>query len=247
MAIRRIMSLDLGWRNDGTGANLFTGRLALSYALLSPSGLLIQPDQSLDVEEVSEAFYVGEPEFPDRFRGVLRWIDPETSLSWDETVDFDPQGVAIIGDGTPLGGGDTIPAAIKDRVQNIPDLIDRLPGGWWFGTPDEDADDNPPYAVLTWIAGKAIYDTCGLAGYRDFYQVSLVGLDFDELELIARLWRETYFNPGMSPLTIEGRVFSVLYNGDISADIGDPVPSPQATNTVVVRWTFEILTGVVRS
>jgi hypothetical protein len=147
----------------------------------------------------------------------------------------------------------SLPQSIVKRVESIPDLIDRLPGGFWFGTPDVQAINNPPYGSLNWIGEQSDYVTRRRApgevnagpvkaGKRTVFQVTLIGPDFEVLDSIHDTW-EDYFHPAMDPLQIRRRLFRSLFNQDPRVDFGDVPAGHGGYNPVTYHWTLEVITN----
>lgn len=148
----------------------------------------------------------------------------------------------------------TVMGAVTKRVKETPSLIDALPGGFWSGVPDEEADDSEAYGVLTLI-GETVAgwitrfheDSSGLkmaapSGWRTRLQVSLIGRDYAALEAFRVEW-ERVFGEDMEPLGIEGRRHRGIFNQNLGVDFGDVPPSPSGYNVVVIHWEVEIITN----
>jgi hypothetical protein len=143
--------------------------------------------------------------------------------------------------------------SIHIRLDSIPDFASLLPGGYFTGPPSPDADDNPPYLVITRIGGTDT-DWVTAAGddgpyiqgpiktaFEDVFQATLIGYDFDQLDLIHDLWTDN-FNARMVPLVIRRRLFRGLFNKEPTYDFGDSPGDPEGGNMVVYRWEFSIVT-----
>jgi hypothetical protein len=143
--------------------------------------------------------------------------------------------------------------SIQERVAATPVLVSLLPGGFWTGPPDPEADDNLPYAVLTRIGGRTVSRITSAvpagafiqgpvkAAAEDIFQVTVIGEDFDVLDQIHDAWEDN-FHSRMDPLLIRRRLFRSLWNAEPTYDFGTVNASPEGKNLVVYRWEFTVLT-----
>jgi hypothetical protein len=264
VAILLDQGCDLGWRSDGAGGNLFSGRTELGYTLYA-DGTQVQARRTVAVIETSpgSGYYEttdvvgGGLEVPDFFRGTVVWDDPVTGDIARDTIDLRPGRPVGAGGGSSDNTG-TLPnilRSLQQRLDDIPDFASSLPGGYFTGPPSPDADDNPPYMVITRIGGTDT-DWVTAAGengayiqgpiktaFEDVFQTTLVGYDFDQLDLIHDLWTDN-FNARMNPLVIRRRLFKGLFNKEPTYDFGDSPGDPQGGNMVVYRWEFSIVTTI---
>lgn len=148
--------------------------------------------------------------------------------------------------------------AIWKAVQETPAIIDLLPGGFWSGPPHESANETPPYGTLTWIAETDLGRRSGIRvdatrlagtekiGYRNVFQVSLIGEDYGELEAIREAWLDT-FHPAMEPFPIRSRRLRSLTNGDSAVDFGTSPGLPSGYNSVHLHWDLTVITAAISS
>lgn len=143
----------------------------------------------------------------------------------------------------------SLPEAIARRVLATPEIIDQLPGGFWFGIPDDKSFNNQPYGTMIRIGEQIVswitrhQKPPQPSGYRTVFQVTLVGPDWDALDLIHDAW-ERHIGPGMGPLSIRRRLFRQLLNDPPAEDFGSIPHSPTAENPVSYHWELTVLTNV---